>query len=378
MTALRAGSAAQGQAWAAESEALATWGWEHLVNRTDVWGGYNRVEDRKKVVTRHNGTVGELGATTTRPAKAKRGQVLLTRAALERHFRARGPLDVVGLHSTSPGNTSKWFALDIDWHGPASTAPEVNLAAALAWHRELSAAGFSPLLTDSNGAGGYHLLALLDAPAPTPRVFAFLRRLVAGHARHGLPKPPEAFPKQAAIMPGRYGNWLRLPGRHHTRGHSSKVWDGTRWLDGAAAAEFILALPAAPVALLPEAPAPAPAPRQALRKYAATPGDNLSARAAAYMARLPNLAEGQGRDDVGYRFVCFLVRDLRLADDIALSWLARWDAGNSPPKGEARLREILASAHQYGTRPYGCGLLAPPPRRGLPHRAVTITSTVRL
>ncbi len=67
-----------------------------------------------------------------------------------------------------------------------------------------------------------------------------------------------------------------------------------------------------------------------------------------------------------------MVRDLARPDDIALAWLSRWDEGNNPPKGEARLREIIASAHAYGQRPYGCGLGAPP-RQRRPHRAVTIT-----
>jgi hypothetical protein len=31
------------------------------------------------------------------------------------------------------------------------------------------------------------------------------------------------------------GNWLRLPGRHHTLSHFSQFWEGARWLKGAAA-----------------------------------------------------------------------------------------------------------------------------------------------
>jgi hypothetical protein len=352
-------------AWARYAPELADFAWRRLVNRSDVWGSYNPVEDRDRIVTRPDGSQTKLGASCTRPAKSKRGKVLLTRATLEHHFRARGPQEVVGLHSTSPENTSLWGALDIDHHGPAGTFPEVNWRAALHWYRVLARHGFRPLLTDSNGAGGYHLRILLDAPAPTARVFHFLKRLAADHARLGMAAPPETFPKQASVSAGRFGNWLRLFGRHHTREHWSRVWGGSRWLDGAAAVEFILALRPDPVALLPEAPEPAPGPRQATRRYAAAPGDNLSARIAAYMARLPNLAEGQGRDDVAYHFACFLVRDLQLADDIALGWLERWDAGNSPPKGEARLREIIASAHAYGHHAYGSGLgVAPVPRGG--------------
>ncbi len=51
-----------------------------------------------------------------------------------------------------------------------------------------------------------------------------------------------------------------------------------------------------------------------------------------------------------------MARDLGLPDDAALGWLNLWDARNHPPKGEDRLREILASAHQYGKHEYGSGL----------------------
>jgi hypothetical protein len=341
-----------------------------LANRTDARGGYRPSEEWGKSYTRADGSQGKLGEQTTRKGR-------LTLGVLARHFRAGRREDIIGLHSTSTANTSKWFFLDIDWHGPNSTAPAVNWRAALGYYGDIAALGFRPLLLDSNGAGGFHLGAILAEPVPTPRVFALARRLASGHACHGLPAAPETFPKQALVRPGGFGNWLRLPGRHHKRPHWSRVWDGRRWLEGHGAIDFVLALKGDPPSLVPEAPEPAPVPKQAPRRYAATSGDNLSARVAAYMARLPNLAEGQGRDDVAYHFACFLVRDLQLADDIALSWLARWDARNSPPKGGGRLREIVASAHQYGAHSYGCGLLAPR-RRGRSHRVVTITSTVEL
>jgi hypothetical protein len=50
-----------------------------------------------------------------------------------------------------------------------------------------------------------------------------------------------------------------------------------------------------------------------------------------------------------------LVRDMALADDVALAWLCRWDSGNTPPKGEAALQEILANARRYGRNAVGCG-----------------------
>ena len=73
------------------------------------------------------------------------------------------------------------------------------------------------------------------------------------------------------------------------------------------------------------------------------------------MRRLPNLGEGQGRDDVAFHFAAFLVRDLALDDATALDWLEQWDTGNRPPKGRDRLAEVVGNAHAYGQRPVGCG-----------------------
>jgi hypothetical protein len=333
------------------------------VNRADVWGGYHPIDRRDTILP----DGGRLGPTTTRPAKADRGRVVLEPHVLAWHFAGVRPEHLLGLHSTSPENTSRWGAVDIDYHGPQSTAPEVNLAAAAAWYGRLAGLGLHPLLTASNGRGGYHLLALFVQPVPTPEVYAFLRWLVSDHARHGLPSAPETLPKQAQLEPGRYGNWLRLPGRHHTRAHRSQVWDGRSWLDGAAAVQHILSIRGADPAVIPAA---ARAFRPAGRVETAPRGapvdvsaGDLDRRIRAYVAKLPNLHDGGGRDRVAYRLAGFLARDLALADDVALAWLEMWDQGNRPPKGRECLREILANAHKYGTRPYGCGLGGRPRRR---------------
>jgi P4 family phage/plasmid primase-like protien len=330
------------EAWSARAGELADWAWERLVNRTDAWGGYNALADRDKDITLPDGTKYKLGATCTRPSRRRRGQIVLTREILAQHFQATEPTAVVGLHTTSPDNTSKWGTVETDWHGPESTGPEVNWLATRTWYDRLCALGFHPLLTDSNGAGGFHLDVLLAEATPTPRVYYFLHDLVKDHAALGLPNRPEVFPKQPRLQPredgrGKYGNWVRLPGRHHTREHWSRVWSGSDWLEGNDAIDFMLSMRGDPPSLIPE-------------------DVEWQFRIGEYLAALPNLGEGQGRDDVAFTFLGFLVRDLKLPDDYALMWANRWDAGNRPPKGPDRLREILANVHRYGQRSYGSGL----------------------
>ncbi len=239
------------EAWRAYAPDLARWSWR-FVNRIDVWGSYRSLHERGKEFTRTDGRKGKLGMITTRPAKANRGKVLLTESIIVRHYEGWDVGHLVGLHTTSPEITSRWGAAEIDWHGPASTGPEVNLAATLGWYEKLRNLGFQPLLIDSNGAGGYHLRFLFTEPVPTPRAYAFLRWLVNDHRNYGLPTPPEVFPKQPQIdAQNPYGNWLRLPGRHHTRDHWSQVWDGARWLEGTEAIHHILTLSGDPPGLIP-------------------------------------------------------------------------------------------------------------------------------
>jgi hypothetical protein len=330
---------------------LAAWTWRLLVNRVDAWGGYWRDETADGSPTRQ----------TTRPHPRDRGRVYLTERILANHFAATDTRFIVGLHTTSADNTSRWGGVDLDYHGPTSTAAHVNLAAALYWHDQLQSLGFRPLLLDSNGVGGYHLRAIFRVPIPTAEAFAFMQWLVRDHAAHGMPTPPEVFPKQPRIKPGGYGNWLRLPGRHHTREHWSRVWDGAAWLEANAAIDKVLSLDGDARDLIPAA---ALAPRVTIsirsaprRRVLPTPADKLAARVHGYLAKLPaGLGEGQHRDDYGYNFAAFLVRDLGLSDAEALPWLEEWDACNAVAKGTDRLIKLIASAHVYGKHAYGSGL----------------------
>src|SRR5262249_50875757 len=156
-------------AWTTRAEALAAWTARRLVNRTDAWGGYG---DDSQLTCR--GT--------------------LTRSRLVRHFQARSRAGVLGLHSASADNLALWGAVAVDHHGEQRTPAEINLAAALAWDDHLRRLGFRPLLTTSNGRGGFHLRILLAEATPADRLFHFLRALVSNHQQLALPAPPEHFP----------------------------------------------------------------------------------------------------------------------------------------------------------------------------------------
>jgi hypothetical protein len=341
-------------AWASGALELARWSMARLVNRTDVYGGYRPLHLRES---------GPVGNIWTKPAVKDRGKKLLTPEILARHYAGRDVGDLIGLHSTSPQNTSRWGALDIDWHGTTSADPQLNWESARHWFGKLRTLGFHPLLEDSNWSGGYHLWTLFRDAVPTAHVFAFLRWLTRDHAVIGLPVRPETFPKQARVEPGRYGNWLRLFGRHHTRNHWSRFWDGHKWLPRQRAVDHLLATEGDSPSLIPAEAMPAEKPYryEPRRGGAIADGPWLSRRISAYLARLPsNLGVGEHRHDVAYRLAAYLVRDLRLSDEAALHSLRQWDCGNRSPLGEGELTKQIDCAHKYGKHGYGSGCGGPP------------------
>ena len=241
------------QEWAARAKELAAWAFAHLVNRTDVWGSY--VAQRRR--TRPDGSPGMLFLTA--PYKKARGKEFLNPAMLVRHFCGFDG-NLVSLHSTSADKTSRWLAIDIDRHDTESATVEGNLSAALRWHDRLVAMGLDPLLLDSNGAGGYHLIVVFAEPVPTADVYALGVTLLADHEKLGLAKAPETYPRQVSLEEGHYGNCLRLLGKHHTREHWTRVWSGEPdtdqpWLEGAAAIERVLATRPARLDQLPRSAA---------------------------------------------------------------------------------------------------------------------------
>lgn len=323
-----------GHAFSLYADPLATWTEQRLLVRDDAWGRYL-----------------PFGSSQI----TARG--FLSHSLLVRHYRARSASHILGLHAASAENTCLVGSLDIDQHGNDMIRAEANERAARHWYTLLVRKGFSPLLTASNGNGGFHLRVLLAEPTDATIVFSFLKSLTADHAKIGFDKPPEQFPKQPDVRKCAkgLGNWIRLPGRHHKRDYWSVVWDGISWLAGEEAIAFILALEGDPIALLPR-PKPSAKPAKHWHGRPVLTPDRLRSRIERYLVKLPNLSDGQGRDDVAFRFAAFLVRDLAFNDDDALNWLEIWDLGNQPPKGRERLAVIVRNAHLYGQHPIGAGL----------------------
>lgn len=235
--------------WRERASELASWAMKHMVNRTDVWGRYLGERYRQA------NSQGNMNKAITAPFKQERGKIFLQESSLEKHFKARDGGGVLGLHTTASNGSCRWFAVDIDLHDDddLSVTPEGNFVAATSWYHKLQEMGFDPLLSDSNGKGGFHLVVVFEKPMSAKRVRSFVDQLVRDYDRLGLDDPPDVFP--GSLGPNSHGSWLRLPGRHHTQKHYTKIYNdepfaNEKWLVGHEAIDRILGLSLASPELL--------------------------------------------------------------------------------------------------------------------------------
>ena len=71
-----------------------------------------------------------------------------------------------------------------------------------------------------------------------------MKQLTSDYQTLGLDEPPDLFPGSHGS--NHFGSWLRLPGRHHTREHFTRVYDDEpfadiQWLEGHDAIDRMLA-----------------------------------------------------------------------------------------------------------------------------------------
>jgi len=222
-------------AWQDQASRLAQWCLVRLVNRDDRYGGY----------WVHDGVT----KSFTAPSGGNQPGVV-NRELLEAHFYTGMTSRTIGLHALGSDSLGKWLGIDIDAHDDHADI-RANETFAYAIYEAFTNLGFRPLMTESNGKGGYHIRVLFTEPIEGRELQAFGKWMVQNHDQFGHAKPPEVFPKQAIIPPGKWGNWMRLPGRHHTRPFWGRVWDGSTWLEDAAAVEYLLSLPGDDPAMIP-------------------------------------------------------------------------------------------------------------------------------
>ena len=343
------------RAWADRADELAAWTEANLVNRSDVWGLYKR----------RTSPQGEPLRVMTAPRKADRGKLSLDTRTIRRHFADPRDGTILGLHSADKEQMGRWFAIDIDRHDDDDPTPAATYeSAALHYYDKLRNKGFRPLLEDSNGAGRFHLWCLLDERRTLWDIYHFLFGLTKDYEEAGLDKLPEVFPKQPTLDPGRFGNWLRLPGRHHTRDHWSRFWDGERWLAGAEAVEHLLAARPSQASLVPAGPKQTPAVNGKAKRVTATTdgpaagggGKSISLdeypmrqrvdRAEAYLFKMASPVEGQRGDDRLFEAACTIYRFG--VDDPGQAWrlLSEFNSFGKPPFPDDRVRYKLDEARR--------------------------------
>lgn len=257
--------------WKSAATELADHALRHLSNRDDAMGAYGA-----------NGPFCHKIAADE--PEAKKNELLLR---LKSHFRGQ---TIGGLYPNSaPNESGRWYArfgcIDIDLkpdHPKQEWRRQRNHDYALLLLGKLESSDIPALLEDSNGRGGFHIWFRLTDRVEVPRLYAFLQSLVSDAQTNGfessfhrvtsdgklrfLPdgKPdlgsdlPETFPKQAETSGKGLGNFIRLPGKHHTYNHWSRCWGDGEWLTEAESVEAWLTLPAAAADLIPDRPAKTP------------------------------------------------------------------------------------------------------------------------
>ena len=164
----------------------------------------------------------------------------LTRDVLIRHYRGEV---TIGAHLISPDNLCTSVAADIDAHHD-SADPDRNWRRALTTAEHLAGYGLRPLVVDSDGKGGFHPRAFFKKPIPAAVAWWLGVQLRDALEAAGFP-PGEFFPKQDGVtLTTPYGNWIRLPGKHHKRDHWSRIYDlkTGRWLEGEDAVQYLVAV----------------------------------------------------------------------------------------------------------------------------------------
>lgn len=233
-----------GTAWRSNSKLLALWAWDFYVLRTDGYGRYRTDAEVKKLTA-----ILASQLTTKKRKKKVFGQTTehleVTLALLESHF---DPIDrscIIGILCYAVGLTGDVYyirslSIDIDNHDSPVPLLE-NHRFAIAIYKRLRKLGYHPLLTDSNGASGFHIEVSFDGLVECWKAQAIGNFVTSDYAQFNQKTAPEVYPRSIGETPKSTGNWLRMPGKHHSRDHWSGVWNGgTLWLTSLDAVNYLL------------------------------------------------------------------------------------------------------------------------------------------
>lgn len=225
---------APGASWRLHYRELAVWALRMFGLRYDAWGQYLKSGSQitAKVNPEHHGE-----------------GVQLAQAALQFHFNPQSRNDVIGLLCYLPDNDPAsprywtiYLGIDIDNH-EKDIDPSIinNHRFAIVVYKRLVKLGYHPILSDSNGKGGFHLEVAFDTRIECWKSRAIGEFVTRDHEDYGLSKV-EVFPKNLGLTPGGFGNWLRMVGHHHKRPHWSRILDMNvpAWLDGSEAVDYLL------------------------------------------------------------------------------------------------------------------------------------------
>lgn len=163
-------------------------------------------------------------------AKAKKSNNAVSLQVIENHLQA---ITIIGAYSTNQDSLCRWGALDFDATSDSkkaflngdSTELKAEKAKLLtevqAISNELQKNNIVHIVEDS--VCGYHIWIFFNQLIHSSIAFSFLKSVLQGKNR-------ETFPKQASIEHGKFGNWIRLPGRYHSGEWFGAVWANGQWL----------------------------------------------------------------------------------------------------------------------------------------------------
>jgi hypothetical protein len=157
--------------------------------------------------------------------------------ALTAHFRGHSQADLLALRPVSGAGTCRWVAVKYSESLREPVGPQEARVTARAALRSAKALGLDTLLLDTDGRGGCWVLVILPQPVPVKQARILADWLAGDHQALGVDETACPFP---GCLTGSNESIL-LPGRHPDRDYWTRVWDGERWLEGAAAIEKILA-----------------------------------------------------------------------------------------------------------------------------------------